>query len=788
MPWDAVRVLREDTLRGARKLSRSVGRGGRPPPEGQQQLFDAPAEAPLPQRVADVAVAAPIRTPLSYAVGPHQDAAVGFRTRVPVGSRIVDGFIIALRPGRPGDEDLRPLGDVDPRPMLTDVTLALGLWMAEYYGAAPGEAFVTIVPAPVRAGSTAPQVRFVALARPEAEVRAALPELRAKKPKEAQARALDAVLDAGGTIAVKQLRATGASPSTIATLVRNGFVEVRSADAPEDTFETIHPARTKAPRLTVDQDAAVGTILRSFDTVATAPPGSATFLLRGVTGSGKTEVYLRAAEEALARGRGVIMLVPEIALTPQTVERLRARLGDVAVLHSNQSDAARTRQWEMLRSGRVRVALGPRSVLFAPLTDVGLVIIDEEHETTFKQQNAPRYHARDVALRRAALERAVVILGSATLSLEAEWLGISGGAGRLDLPRRVGGLPMPEVSIVDMRHEKPIGPGGLFSTDLLQLARRALARNEQVLLLLNRRGFSTHLLCRRCGFEARCPDCEVHLTYYRGATMLLCHYCGRRDTPPPSCPECHAPDIRYSGAGTEKVFAAAKALFPGARVTRMDSETLKPRGAAERIYRELRAHEIDVLVGTQVIAKGIDIPGITTIGVVSADTALLLPDFRAAERTFQLLCQVAGRAGRGDRKGKVIIQTFEPHHYAIACASRHDHNGFLKQELEFRRASGYPPFGALLRVIFQGEEPLRVEAAASAFSESLRAMAAITSGFATLLGPAPCPIGKIRNLHRWHVIVKARGQATLSEVLAGLPESQDRGVRVLIDRDPVALL
>jgi primosomal protein N' (replication factor Y) len=756
-------------------------------PARQGELFPAPSRLPF-ERVAEVAVAAPVPRPLSYGVPASMPAAAGYRVRVPIGSRVVDGFVMAVRPARAGDEDLRALIAVDARPMLTDVTLALGAWMAQRYGAAPGESFQTVVPAPVRARSASRTVRVAALARPVDDVRAALASFREKKAKARQVRALDELLDAGGTLSLQKLAGAGVARATLTTLARAGLVAVRSEDAPDDAFEPIRPARAPAPNLSVDQDAAVTRILRCLEAAERPGGGDHVFLLRGVTGSGKTEVYVRAAEAALEKGRGVIMLVPEIALTPQTVERLRARLGDVAVLHSNQSDGARTRQWEALRSGRVRVALGPRSVLFAPISGVGLIVIDEEHETTFKQQNAPRYHARDVALERARLERAIVILGSATPSLEAEWMAESGRAERLDLPRRIGGVPMPDVRIVDMRHEKPVGPGGLFSPALYDLVRSALAQGEQALLLLNRRGYSTHVYCRRCGFEARCPDCAVHMTYYRGATMLLCHYCGRRDPPPPKCPECGAPDVRYVGAGTERVASAAAALFPTARIARMDGDTLKPRGAPERLYGALRNHDIDVLVGTQVIAKGIDIPGITAIGVISADVALLLPDFRAAERTFQLLCQVAGRAGRGDREGRVVIQTFEPAHDAIACAARHDQRGFARHELEHRRAAGYPPFGALLRVVFQGTDAARVEAAARAHAEALRGSDPISSGAAAVLGPAPCPILKIRNHHRWHLIVKAREQDVLSAVMAELPEVRDRAVRALVDRDPVALL
>ncbi|HYC77540.1 MAG TPA: primosomal protein N' [Planctomycetota bacterium] len=749
----------------------------------QAELFGDAAPAVDTRRVAEVAVAAPIRTPLTYAVADDLDLAPGVRVRVPLGARRVEGFVVAVRARRADETRLKPVAEVaDPRPLLNPATLALGLWMAERYAAAPGECFQTVVPAPVRHGASGPTVRRARLAAPSPVVREEADRLAARGPTAPQARLLELLLQDDDRLAAELEATAPAAASTLRTLKKKGLVEIYDAPAPDDALDAVRPRRATPPQLTDEQAAAVDAM-----TAAVAGGGGA-FLLHGVTGSGKTEVYVRVAEAALRRGRGVIVLVPEIALTPQTVERFRARLGDVAVLHSNQSDGARARRWEDLRSGRVRVALGPRSALFAPIDDVGAILVDEEHEGTFKQQNAPRYHARDVALRRGAAEGAVVVLGSATPSLEAERLADQERLVRLRLTRRTGGAALPDVRLVDLRREKPVGPGGLFSTALFHQTREALARGEQALLFLNRLGFSTQLLCKRCGWRGRCVQCEVNLTYHRETSRLLCHYCGAEATPPARCPDCGHDDVKYRGAGAEKVAEAATALFPGKRVARMDGETLQARGAAERIYDALRNREIDVLVGTQSVAKGLDLPGITLIGVINADTSLLLPDFRAAERTFQLLCQVAGRAGRGDRPGRVLIQTYEPDHYALRCAVAHDHDRFAAEEMRYRRAAGYPPYAKLVRVVFEGVDDARVEATAAAVAARVAQQEAVQDGRVRLLGPAPCPIPRLQSRFRRHLMLKSVDDDALTSLLPAASTGGDAHVRLLVDRDPTGML
>ena len=464
------------------------------------------------------------------------------------------------------------------------------------------------------------------------------------------------------------------------------------------------------------------------------------------------------------------------------------RVPEVAVLHSNLSEGDRAEQWERLRDGRVRVAVGPRSALFAPLHDVGLIILDEEHETTFKQQQSPRYHARDTALQRGRIEGSLVVLGTATPSMETEGLVARGDVQRVSLLKRVGDRPLPSVGIIDMRHEKPVGPSGMFSRLLIHSMDQTLAAGGQVMLFLNRRGFSTMVLCRECGWQASCSQCSIQLTHYRGTDRLLCHYCAQECGAPRECPDCKSPHVRYSGFGTEKVARAAQDLFPERTIGRMDGETLRKRGAPERIFRDLSEGRIDILVGTQSLAKGLDIPNVTLVGVVSADTALLIPDFRSAERTFQLMCQVAGRAGRGEVEGKVLIQTFNPDHIAIQSAARHDHGTFAAHELGQRAALGYPPTGHLVRVVAEALEP---EVASKALTET-RSEAMqwpeLVDGRVRLLGPAACPIPQLKGQHRFHLLFMGTDPAAITDLLPRLPRRSDRRLRILIDRDPVAVM
>ncbi len=747
---------------------------------GQGDLF---GDAPLRRvAVAEVAVAAPIMTPLTYLLPEGMDVALGSRVKVPLGSRVVEGFVMGLREVSSDGGSFKSLLEIsEGPPLLTSVTLELGSRLAHRYGAAPGESFQTVLPAPVRAGMSSPTIRHIRLASDRDATSLHVATLKGKLARQGQFTLLTALLaTTEDSIPLATLLETsGTTMSPVATLARQGWITISERYDDEPVGE-----KSAAPTPTPEQAAAIHSLVSAIHSRK-----SHTFLLDGITGSGKTEVYVSAAETALALGRSVIMLVPEIALTPQTVERFRSRLGRVAVLHSNQADGARARQWETLRRGEVRVALGPRSALFAPLPDVGLIVLDEEHEGTFKQQNHPRYVTRDVAKMRAEIEGATLVLGSATPSLEAEGMVVRGDAARLRLTTRATGAKLPQVRIVDMRNEKPMGKGGLFSTALFHRTRETLARGHQVLLFLNRRGFSTQVLCKRCGWRARCHACDVNLTYYQGTSLLICHYCDFRQEAPRSCKECLNPDIKFHGAGTEKVVESAASLFPGKRIRRMDGETLRARGAAESIYADLKSGAIDILVGTQVIAKGLDIPNITLIGVINADTSLLIPDFRAAERTFQLLCQVSGRAGRGDHSGEVLIQTFEPNHYAMTFAQHHDTAGFARTELVVREAHGYPPFGHLVRVIAQSPDAKDSENAAREIRATLDATAEVLAGAVTLLGPAPCPIPMLQGSYRWHLLARAADDRDLDAIIAACPERNlRRGVRVIVDRDPSAMM
>ena len=520
---------------------------------------------------------------------------------------------------------------------------------------------------------------------------------------------------------------------------------------------------------------------------AIAARGAATFLLRGVTGSGKTEVYLRIIESALERDLGAIVLVPEIALTPQTVGWFRSRFGDVAVLHSRMTDATRLTMWQRVRSGAARVVVGARSALFAPLPRLGVIVVDEEHEPSFKQESTPRYHARDVAVRRAADAGAVCVLGSATPSLESWRRARAGELRRIDLPTRIGGAQLPQVDVVDMRSEPRAAT--LFSRDLRQRMQSAVGRGEQVILFLNRRGWSPVLWCRECKETVTCAQCDQSLTYHARHERAVCHRCCEEVVPPRNCPTCTAPGLRYLGAGSERIEHELRAILPRARVLRMDSDTMRRREDYESALERFGRGEIDVLVGTQMIAKGLDFPRVTVVGIVSADIALHLPDFRAAERTFQLVSQVSGRAGRGDLPGRIIVQTGAPQHPAIQLAARHDHEAFCVGEDELRRELGYPPHGRLIRAVFEDGDEARCTRAAREWADCLRARFADEL---SVLGPAPAPIAFVRNRHRHHVLIKAPLTAAdafgrARDFLADRAAKTARP-RTVVDVDPASLM
>jgi primosomal protein N' (replication factor Y) (superfamily II helicase) len=510
-------------------------------------------------------------------------------------------------------------------------------------------------------------------------------------------------------------------------------------------------------------------------------------VIEGVTGSGKTEVYLRAIESVIAEGRSAIVLVPEISLTPQTVGRFRSRFGDaVAVLHSRLSAGERYDQWDLAARGEASVVVGPRSALFAPVRDVALIVIDEEHEASYKQASAPRYHAREVAERIAAERGAVLVLGSATPSMEARQACAEGRWRLVRMPERVSGA-MPAVRVVDMAREFSDGHRSMFSRPLLDALADVEAERGKAVLLLNRRGFASFLLCRSCGFVPECEDCSVSLTYHETVSRLRCHHCGASAPVPPACPRCGSPYLRLFGAGTQRVEAELAASFPELPVVRMDADTTTGKGAHERLLAQFEALPSGVLLGTQMIAKGLDYPEVTLVGVVNADTTLHLPDFRAAERTYQLLEQVAGRAGRGEAGGLVVIQTYWPDHPAIVAVARREPEAMYADEADVRRELGYPPFGRIANVLLTGTVERDVRDTAVEVGERLRA--SVPEGF-TVLGPSPAPLSRVRKAWRWHVLVKAPpASAVPAFVRAALTGAELRdGVTLAVDVDPVDVL
>jgi len=522
-----------------------------------------------------------------------------------------------------------------------------------------------------------------------------------------------------------------------------------------------------------------------------------TFLLHGVTGSGKTEIYLQAIAHALEQGKGAIVLVPEISLTPQTVERFKARFSTgklqtlVAVLHSHLSAGERHDEWHKIRQGRARIVIGARSAIFAPVEPLGLIIVDEEHEHTYKQEEAPRYHARDVAIMRGQMENAVVVLGSATPSMESFYNCKRGKFTLLELPERVDNQKMPHVRVVDMRQAMRDGKGPpLFSPQLKEAITQRLERGEQTILFLNRRGYSTSLLCPLCGYVANCPNCSVSLTYHRIEQKLSCHICGHSEKVPAVCPEpkCKNPAIRFAGTGTQKVEEVLAKLFPKARVKRMDADTMKRKDDYRHVLGDFRAGKIDILVGTQMIAKGLHFPNVTLVGIIYADSALHQPDFRAGERTFQLLTQVAGRAGRGDVEGEVFVQAFTPFHPAIQYARRHDFVGFYEQEIEFREQLKYPPASRVALLTLKGRNEEKVKFSADHLKRELEKKLKSLKDL-IIAGPAPAPLLRAENYYRYQIMLRTRAMSALSRELAQVIQSLTlpEDVSLAVDIDPVSL-
>jgi len=721
-----------------------------------------------------VALDTPVRREFSYRVPEGMaDLAAGCRVQVPFGARRLVGVVVGVDAHPPADvapARLRPLAKrLDQEPMLTPGLLRLGRQIADDTFCSWGQALAAMLPAALRRDRPRRTVPVVELVQEPDE--AALEELAERFPK--QERAIAWLKQAGGPVEVRDFcNRTGLSKSPLQTLAKKGVVRFGRRREFFDPFDGA-AAPDVPPELTPQQRACVDAVCAALD-----GGGHEDFLLHGITGSGKTEVYLRALERCLEQGRGAIILVPEIALTPQTVARFRARAGEVAVLHSGLTDAERHDQWLALREGRLRVVVGARSALFAPIPGLGLIVVDEEHETSFKQESTPRYHARKVAQERAELEGAVCVLGSATPALET-WAAARDGSVRLlELPERVAGGSLPSIEVVDMRSEKADQEHWLVVSEPLRRAiEGALGRGERGILFLNRRGFAPAWHCRGCGACVHCPACDVALTYHRWRRKAVCHYCMQEAPEPRSCKACGNP-VSLVGVGTERAEDTLKRMFPRARVGRMDRDTMVRRESYEQVLGDFGAGKLDLLLGTQMVAKGLDFPEVTVVGVLDADTALHHPDFRAAERCFDLISQVSGRAGRSDRGGKVVVQTWIPEHPAIRAAARHDYHGFAAGELAEREEFGYPPAAGGVRIQFEAADLPKVEKMAQEAAAQLRQADAPGT---LLLGPAPPPVEKLKGRWRRQILVKARPARALHSLLPALYElCQKQGV--VVDR------
>jgi len=753
-----------------------------------EQEPEAPREEAVsvtPGLFARIALNRPVRRQFTYGVPDAfaETIAPGCRVVVPFGSRRQIGMVVELE--RTTDLPSRKLKHIaavlDSEPVVDEGLLGLTRWMAERYACSWGEALAAVLPAPLKRGTGSRKVARISLVRPLSATE--LEELAERFPK--QHRIVRTLAEIGEPVdMVDLLRRLQLSDSPAKTLRKKGLVRVDYVDIPRDVLSAGFTHRTRPEQLSRDQERALAAIRAPL-----AAREHRTFCLQGVTGSGKTEVYLRVIEEALAQGRAAIVLVPEIALTPQTVAWFRSRFGDVCVMHSRMTDAERMASWNRLARGEVHVAVGARSAIFAPVKNLGVVVVDEEHEPSFKQENSPRYHARDVAVERARRSGAVCILGSATPSLETYYRAAKKEYEHVLLPKRVGGGATPTVHVVDTNLEKERGRSPLFSRLLSQLLTETLKAGEQTILFLNRRGFVSILWCPGCEKKVGCHQCSSSLTYHKKIDRLVCHTCCEERARPTACPTCTRPGLRLLGVGSERVEVELAKLWPEARVKRMDSDTMRRREDYENTLAAFERHEIDVLVGTQMIAKGLDFPRVTLVGIVSADHSLQMSDFRSSERTFQLIAQVAGRAGRSSLPGRIVVQTRAPREPAIVLAAAGDFDAFARYELLQRKEAGYPPFQRLLRVIFEDVEEERVKQESEQLADALRAQT--FSRALRVLGPGVAPLALVRNRHRHHFLVKLPpDDPAFPDVVAWLADQAAGKARpqVKIDVDPMSVM
>ena len=747
--------------------------------------------------VARVTLDIAVRREFDYLVPAELESSVreGTRVKVPFGPREVMGVVTKILDESPHGNLREIIKTVGGQALVTPSILRLVRWIADYYCCAPEIAMKAVLPDAVRKEEEGWRERLFVRALP---VHGDLPKLTKRQED------LWTIVEEWRELPLQELvRLAGTTSTTIRKLEDKGLVSIAPQISERDPYGKEHILPSQPLELNAEQATALKSVVDAMERLAkpagdeAKPEGDSVFLLHGVTGSGKTEVYLQAIAHALGQGQGAIVLVPEISLTPQTVERFKARFSHgpqqtlVAVLHSHLSAGERHDEWHKIRQGRARIVIGARSAVFAPVERLGLVIVDEEHEHSYKQEEAPRYNARDLAVVRGQQEGAAVVLGSATPSMESYHNVQRKKYALLSLTERVDQKNMPLVRVIDMRSAARKEKGiSIFSPQLREAILQRLEKNEQVMLFLNRRGWSSSLQCPDCGYVAECPNCSVSLTYHRAAQQLMCHSCGHIEAAPTKCPEqsCGNAAIRFAGLGTEKVEAALAKGFPMAKVKRMDSDTLKRKEDYRRILGDFRTGKIDILLGTQMIAKGLHFPNVTLVGIINADLSLHIPDFRAGERTFQLLTQVAGRAGRGDVEGEVYVQSFTPFHPSIQYARRHDFIGFYEQEIEFRQELRYPPVSRVALLTLRDRSEDRVKFFADHLRKEMDALAG-ELGDTVVAGPAPAPLLRAENFYRYQVMMRTPNMSALSRKLSARQQALQipDDIRLIIDIDPMTL-
>jgi primosomal protein N' (replication factor Y) len=737
------------------------------------------------QQYARVITDDPTDKELDYAIPPTWAGKVqiGSRVKVPLRSREILATVVALvdTPSVPNAKNISAL--ISESPVLNNSLLTLARWMANYYCCPVESAVRSLLPEVIRTAKLGfKQERVVSATREISETE--LGDFQKKAPR--QAHVLRAAIEVGVPIRWRELQQNaGTTDRTIQQLVDRGLLRVDLEKSERDPYanESFIPSMPIA--LNPDQKRTLDLVVQSVDARDYRP-----ILLHGITGSGKTEIYLQAIDHCLKQGFGALVLVPEISLTPQTVERFKMRfqVDLIAVLHSHLSAGERHDEWHKLNSGKARVAIGARSAVFAPVQRLGLIVIDEEHENSYKQEEMPRYHARDLAVVRAQIDRCAILLGSATPSLESYQNARTGKYRLAQLTSRVDDRQLPLIRVIDMRKEylkqKHIP---LISGNLANAIEARLAAKEQTILFLNRRGFATSLVCSQCGFVCDCPNCSVALTFHQGENRLKCHLCGHTAVAPRKCPKCADPSIRYSGYGTEKIEGTVRKLFPSATVARMDADSMTRKDAYRQTLREFRTGKIDILVGTQMIAKGLDFPNVTLVGIINADVGLYMPDFRAGERTFQLLTQVAGRAGRGDMAGEVFVQSSTPFSPSIQFARHHNFEGFFEQEIEVRERCDYPPFIHLLMIHVRSEHQRLAEFSAETLHRRISEQ--IDAGV-TLHAVIPAPIERSKGFYRYQILLRTNAIRRLSNTIRSIIDKLTfpEEVRVAVDVDPYQLL